>query len=380
MEQHAVPQDITGFKFKLVGDMTLKQFGELAGGAILAYLFFASNWPFFLKWPLAAFFALFGLALAFLPVEERPLDVWVINLIKAIYQPTLYIWKKGLASRPAIVDPSNITTFVGPPAPAAAPQLWPYPKEPVAETPKPLEKPKVENPVVKPLSVEELQQLRDKKIVEIEEVAHPPKPAPPPPKEPEFFTIDALATLRDKKRIADKEKLTQLSSQNQDLMAQVKAVQTKILSLTGSDTTLLQNQLQELEKQRTALATQIADLREQLEGAGATRVQVVEKPATKLTSLQLTDVPNIISGLVLNEKGQPLDNTIIIVKDKTGNSIRALKTNQIGQFIASTPLENGDYYLEFERAGYAFNALEINLYGEIVQPLQIPAQSTNGHN
>jgi hypothetical protein len=84
MQEHAVPRDITGFKFKLVGDMTVKQFGELAFGAVTAYIILASGlYPIF-KWPLGIFFALFGVALAFLPIQERPLDVWIINFFKAI--------------------------------------------------------------------------------------------------------------------------------------------------------------------------------------------------------------------------------------------------------------------------------------------------------
>src|SRR5574340_768773 len=107
-EQHAVPQDITGFKFKLVGDMTLKQFGELAGGAIVAYLFWASNWHPLLRWPLTFFFGLLGVGLAFLPIEERPLDVWIINFLKAIYRPTYYVWKKDTSGMAIATQVSQI--------------------------------------------------------------------------------------------------------------------------------------------------------------------------------------------------------------------------------------------------------------------------------
>lgn len=36
----------------------------------------------------------FGIALAFIPIEERPLDQWVIAFFKAIYRPTQFIWHK----------------------------------------------------------------------------------------------------------------------------------------------------------------------------------------------------------------------------------------------------------------------------------------------
>ena len=41
MQQHPVPQNVTQYQFRLVGDMTLKQFLELAGGMLLAYLIYA---------------------------------------------------------------------------------------------------------------------------------------------------------------------------------------------------------------------------------------------------------------------------------------------------------------------------------------------------
>ena len=38
MKQHPIPQDITGYKFHLIGAMTLKQFAEVAVGAIIAFI------------------------------------------------------------------------------------------------------------------------------------------------------------------------------------------------------------------------------------------------------------------------------------------------------------------------------------------------------
>jgi len=53
MEQHPIPQNITGYQFRLVGDMTLKQFAMLAGGIIVALLFYYSPFPAFFKFPFA---------------------------------------------------------------------------------------------------------------------------------------------------------------------------------------------------------------------------------------------------------------------------------------------------------------------------------------
>ncbi len=94
MEHHAVPQQITEYEFRLVGSMTLKQFVKLAGGLILAFIVFNSSLIFFIKWPLIIGFASFGAALAFLPINEQPLEKWVLAFFQSIYAPTIYIWQK----------------------------------------------------------------------------------------------------------------------------------------------------------------------------------------------------------------------------------------------------------------------------------------------
>jgi len=94
MEQHPIPQQITSYEFKLVGDMTLKQFGKAAGGVIIALLINSTKLVFFVKWPLIFIFAAGGLALAFVPFQDRPLETWLMAFIKSIYSPTIYTYKK----------------------------------------------------------------------------------------------------------------------------------------------------------------------------------------------------------------------------------------------------------------------------------------------
>ena len=94
MEQHPVPQPLTSYEFRLVGDMTLKQFFKLASGVILALIVYGINPPAFIKWPLIILFVLIGVGMAFLPLEGRPLDVWIVAFFKRIYSPTQYLWKQ----------------------------------------------------------------------------------------------------------------------------------------------------------------------------------------------------------------------------------------------------------------------------------------------
>jgi hypothetical protein len=92
-KQHAVPQNIMDVEFKLIGDLTMRQFSYLLLGGILSYLSFVAVVGIF-KVPLGLVFALLGLALAFVPLGERGLDDWIVSFIKAINSPTQRVWKK----------------------------------------------------------------------------------------------------------------------------------------------------------------------------------------------------------------------------------------------------------------------------------------------
>jgi hypothetical protein len=94
MEQHPIPQQISSYEFKLVGDMTLKQFIKAAAGILLAVLINTTKIVVIIKWPLMAVSAGAGLLLAFVPFEDRPLETWALAFLKSIYSPTIYLYKK----------------------------------------------------------------------------------------------------------------------------------------------------------------------------------------------------------------------------------------------------------------------------------------------
>lgn len=94
MEQHPIPQQISSYEFRLVGNMTLKQFFKLAVGLLVAFVFYSSGLPFLIKWPFILLFAFLGFAMAFMPINDRSLDAWLVIFIKGIFSPTLYLWQK----------------------------------------------------------------------------------------------------------------------------------------------------------------------------------------------------------------------------------------------------------------------------------------------
>lgn len=99
MQQHPVPQPITNYEFRLVGDMTIRQFGKLSGFLILALIVYGINPPIvFLKWFFIILFVVLGFLVAFVPIQGRPLDIWIIAFFKRIYSPTQFIWKQKSGS------------------------------------------------------------------------------------------------------------------------------------------------------------------------------------------------------------------------------------------------------------------------------------------
>src|SRR5438874_1057097 len=98
MDQHPIPQDVTGFQFKLIGTMTVKQFGYVACGVVSAvvlfYLPIHSALGILLKVFLIPALGASGVIIAFVPVDGRPIDVMTSNFIKALFSPNQYIYHR----------------------------------------------------------------------------------------------------------------------------------------------------------------------------------------------------------------------------------------------------------------------------------------------
>lgn len=94
MDQHPIPRQITTFEFKLIGFMTLRQFLYLVIFIPLAFIIFKLFPIPLLNILLATAVGLLGVALAFVPINDRPLDVWIKNLIKRLWSPTQYFYHK----------------------------------------------------------------------------------------------------------------------------------------------------------------------------------------------------------------------------------------------------------------------------------------------
>ncbi len=102
MENHPIPQDVTGFKFKLIGSVTIKQFMYLLAAGIFATITFVLPITILIKLPFIMVFVLIGVGLAFIPIDGRPMDVMIMNFARALPAENKYIFHKKGAPIPAL--------------------------------------------------------------------------------------------------------------------------------------------------------------------------------------------------------------------------------------------------------------------------------------
>ncbi len=425
MEQHPVPQNVTTFQFRLIGDMTIKQFGYLAGGAILAYICYRLPLPFFFTWPLTIAAVVGGFGLAFVPIEERPMDVWVLSFFKSVYSPTQFMWQKSTPP-PAGGPPSPSPNLVKTPTsenPLAPPpvkgraitqtlqQLFaPHPptsipawRPPTTATPKP--------PTATTGDRSPFAWLRD--------WFKPPLPKPSKAAAPPAATItypDVFANISTapvtgrrldftpppkvvpKTPAATAAAVEEAKAKATDLEKKLAQLQGELTTKTASDSRILelQQQLRDLMTERNKMEHEIISLRQKLTrpATGATAplppaggaapkppvptVKVISpESAIKAGLPRLTAFPNVVTGIIKDYEGNLLPGVLVTVRDKDDVPLRALKTNKLGQFAASTPLPGGTYFVEIEdpRSRYTFDRAQITLTGGVLPALEIVAKS-----
>lgn len=333
MEQHPVPQNVTTFQFRLIGDMTIKQFGYLCAGAILAFIAYKLPLPLIVTWPLAGALAFLGVGFAFIPVEERPMDVWVFSFFRSIYSPTQYIWS-NTQKAPTTKPPT--------PAPASSPL-----KQQVVVPPSP-------------------------KSVLSGLFQHVPTPKPVPASQSQQFPTDH----------ATQEKISKLEEALHTLESQL-----SLKTATADRVLELQKQLTDVMRQKNHTDEELLTLKRTLEPVkppsppevtrGVVNVISTQEAAVKVGLPRLTNSPNVITGIVKDDEGNFLPGILVTVTNQEGVPVRALKTNKLGQFAASTPLTNGIYFVEVEdpRQRFTFSRVQLTLNGGVVPVIEIIAKS-----
>ncbi len=386
MENHPIPQDITGFQFKLIGDMTIKQFAYLAAGVILGWITFILPIFILIKLPIALVFIGLGVAASFLPIEGRPFDLMITNYFKALFSPTQYIYQKT-GGHIWFPEPLNPKTWTAKTSTAqtdnedASQRLKDFlktlpqkPKNKLDEkelnflnslgfstsslTTEPnkgeaFEKlGSIQNPNLKIQRVEE-ESLPDEKEEKLEE------------KETEIKKELEEAKILEK---------TQEGTASYEMAHQKVLDLEKLLSETLSQKQNLENQIRELKKKMDLQKLNVFTPIIATQKKETQSVRIIPKQMVKIVGLPfIPDVPNLIMGIIKDPRDNSLPNILVEVKDISGNPVRAFKTNVLGQFASATPLGNGVYTISFEdpKSQNKFDTVEIKVTGEIMMPFEI---------
>ena len=312
MQTHPVPQNVTSYEFRLVGDMTLKQFMFLVVGVVFGFLLYRLPLPFIIRAALAIIPVLGGVLAAFVPIMGRPFVQWISAFFKAIYSPTVFDW--ALPAPEKVIEPLLSPESVASPKPPILSFGSFFSSIFVKKTAPPLIIP--ESSIPAPITPPTLQP----RITSFSTITEVPKTPAPTPNLPPAVTP------------TKSEPVTPI--------------------VAPSTAPAITNPIK-----WDASAPSPA-------------------PAASLTSsLIAPTTPNILTGLVANTQRQTLFGaTVEIIDSKTGIPTRALRTNRLGQFRIAIPLPPGNYHLQTEKEGLVFDPVSITVNNTILQPILIQAK------
>ncbi len=365
MQEHPVPQNVTGYEFHLIGQMTLKQFMEVAGGIVVAVVINATNLPEIIRYPLMGVAGLTGLALAFLPLEGRPLDRWFFAFIRSIYQPTLFYWKKTDTTPPVFQyhPPKNLDT---------SPQVdyTPIRQSRVQEYLTTI------RPSVIPVDEEDTRALEVLSLFTASTPKQPTQEAISFNSVPRTETNKATPVGHVVEMVFESDVTRQsVQKEREDTQTTVDVIPEKITPVGYQNHAGIHvDQQQTTSGQKIAGEFTIVNPLDR-----KTTEPLLVKPVQTVKNLPFPSKPttaNMIVGMVVTSDDKILENAIVtIIKAADKTPVRALKTNALGQFGVVTPLESGSYIIEVEKDEYRFDNESLVLNNQVVDPILIKAVS-----
>lgn len=466
-QAHPIPQNVTNFEFHLVGDMTLKQFGYLAAGLGFAFLVFTtlSTVQPIIAWPLIVISAILGVAFAFLPIQERPLDHWVAAFFKAIFKPTslkytskiinpddplfnrrlshyIKTYKYNEARKNAPLGNPNLlpqnftsgtispavqktpltaqkkqsfiekfkagqTSFTPPTAQAPNARIQPIKPQPQAFPSTTLNStlpitpsPSVPTPVKPQVAPSQAQKvpplpslqsssptpgiLRNMEVISKLPSAGQMANPGASPQAPEQKPAEPLKS-------GDIKKTVELAHEAQETQQQIVKIENSLSQLKQQaaqpgvdpksyieDFQEMLTELQKLNEKASKTAQELAEVSkttpQPLEPVEVIAKNAPPVKAKSIPTLKLTGFPNVINGIVTDSVGNYLEGAIVVAHDRQGLPVRALKSNKLGQFVAATPLPNGEYSITVEKDNLSFDKVGIELNNQVLPPILVAAK------
>ncbi len=320
--QHQIPQQISAYQFRLVGDMTLQQFFQIAGGAVIALIVYSSGLPGYIKWPIVLVSFLTGVAFAFFPLQDRPLQKWMVLFIKAIYSPTIFVWKQN------------------------------------PNTPQFFQQEDTDLPIQQNFSQQTI------------------TTAPAGTSDP---AATSIPKLEEKEQQILSSILQVGTSQADTIKIEPKEIEPQQLPQTQNEIEVPLTEQVEIEKQELEVQPlpskpvedttkpDITPLTAQPSTGIAKQAQFNQDAGPPIPPTQ----PNVIVGQVLGPNGEIVENAILEIKDTEGRPVRALKSNKLGHFMIVTSLSNGKYEITTEKEELEFDKITFEAKGDVIPPIAI---------
>lgn len=388
--------------------MTVKQFGYVAAGVIGAAIIYYLPLPggilaIFLKILLIPLFGASGPILAFVPVDGRPIDIMAGNFMKALFSPNQYIYHKMDKK----FSFSTISLSKPHPSTSSGQDAHSTPKQKmINERGRELQKILINSSESKIKNPQDAREAAFLSSILASPVATPQSqtlPATPPglPKnlpnaspKPSDKPIANVPAVKPSPEILS-EKEAALEKQLEFATHQEATLQSpSILPDAPLKAQDLEKQVAEIHSQKQLLEQEIMNLKKQLSTQQATpavpaaktdvakttpietktpHVRSVPTDMNKRLGIFASDTPNVVSGMVKDARGNVLPNILVEIKDKSGNPVRAFKTNSLGNFASATPLASGTYTITLEdlKKQHTFDSIQITANDQIMQPIEI---------
>jgi hypothetical protein len=207
-----------------------------------------------------------------------------------------------------------------------------------------------------------------------------------PPKQAvkETEVKEDLSVIKDEEKDIDaeaKDLIRKLQLDNEKLQKQMDKLQKDITKVQPEDKKKKEEALKKLQKESGKTTKTISKLVEQVSeitGSSPEELVLVETEETKAPTTANIEhlrpkLPNLIAGIVKNSEGNTLPNTLLIIKNAKNDPVRAIKTNDLGEFVITNPLANGGYKIEVDinnSTGKTFDIIEFEARGEIIKPME----------
>lgn len=345
MEQHPIPQQISSYQFRLVGDMTLKQFFQLAGGLLISLIFYSTPIIGIVKWPIVIISALLGAAMAFVPLEERPLERWIFAFFRAIYSPTEFFWQKTVTPAKFYQDEPQVAEAAAGPQAEALKQYFSSANQKTGSAAK------LEGAEAGFFS--RLTGIVSGLVVQA--TGGPISPT----------STQTVSSTQLNKQVSES---TNKPADQAVVHVEAKQIQIPQIVPIKIEKNVPQHLVVEEKTQTPGITTnQVAPI---LAGN--------EIVSTKQAIFSIDaappnppSTPNVVVGQVVDETRRILEGAIMEIRDSAGRAIRAIRSNRAGHFVTVTPVDNGRYDIITDKEGYEFFPVSFEANGQIIPPILV---------